>query len=110
MRAQAKVLAMLRLYTRAVLFPTLLMGAASASEQTPTWSAYATISATTTLQPNRICYSDGRDIICDTSAPTLGGVGATDRITSGTQARQPNQPACASRIMLSYCANAASPS
>ena len=63
-----------------------MLGAVSASEQTPTWSPFAYINATTTLVPNRLCYSDGRDIICDASAPTLGGVGQSDRITSDTQA------------------------
>jgi hypothetical protein len=40
------------------------------------WVDPATISPTTTLTPNRLCYSDGRDLACDSAAGLITGNGA----------------------------------
>ncbi|MBI1308659.1 MAG: hypothetical protein GC129_02215 [Proteobacteria bacterium] len=57
-----------------------LAGAAVAQQ----WGDIATISPTTNLSAGHICYTDGRDISCDSSAPLASGLGSADRLTSGS--------------------------
>jgi len=40
------------------------------------WSSLATVSASAPLASGRVCYSDGRDIACDVTAPTLASLTA----------------------------------
>jgi hypothetical protein len=61
---------------RTLLLILALLGPASAYAQK--WSGLATISATSVLVTNSLCYNDGRDLACDSSAGL--------RITSGTVA------------------------
>jgi hypothetical protein len=66
---------------RALLLILALLGPAVANAVpggNPQWSGIGTISATSTVVTNSLCYSDGRDLACDSSAGL--------RITSGTVA------------------------
>ena len=59
---------------RVVLFAILVM-AVSPSANANDWADYATVSMTDPLTPklaaNRLCYSDGRDLLCDGAAGLL---------------------------------------
>lgn len=56
----------------------------SGSAYAQMWVDNATISPTTTLSAGHVCYTDGRDIACDSSAPLASGLGSADRIVSGS--------------------------
>lgn len=50
----------------------MAVSAASAGHAvTPTWGDVATVSPSAALDANRLCYTDGRDIACNATAPYL---------------------------------------
>jgi hypothetical protein len=67
---------------RALLVVGITIMASAAHAQM--WVNPATISPTASLAAGHVCYTDGRDIACDATAPLLSGLGVSDRIISGT--------------------------
>lgn len=60
----------------------LLLLALTGTAHAQMWVDQATISPTTTLSPGHLCYTDGRDIACDATAPLVNAALSTVSTTS----------------------------